>query len=501
MDWAKWKSFKENKNLNEKVELDGKSIPEVLQAIDSLRDSTFIFFDTETGGFDPQFDQITQIAGISVSYKDGKAVEQEKINLYSVLTPEMEERISKDGPAYEEWLERQLPSLQKLERTSTGSEEEEDERQVKMELARDPKFVLRLTGYIKQKGYSFDTQEELLQFLFSNNPNTKEQVKAFVKNYTPSASDEQEFSLHGTATANDQSEEKVLQDFLDFVKDNDNVILVAHNSDFDMKMVNGRSKKYGLPQLKEGENIKDVLDSLQMATTYRESLEFLLKKYKKELEEMDLESISSVFDKSQAVMPKPEQMEEEYKSSFLSKTKTYDVEDEPIDINANIDSLTSSTLKQINEFPPEQREQVLKVISLNTLIRSLENTLGRIKGVNTRFSRKLGDLASNMKRSPEGWHDALADVRMLMGVFNDMYRTIKMAAIYQEEGVEGVVELKKEFSLISEMEVYQQIVTAKHPAAKKRLTTGGKVKDKSTPYKIKLSLKRGKSAPPGFGGA
>ena len=75
-----------------------------------------------------------------------------------------------------------------------------------------------------------------------------------------------------------------------------------------------------------------------------------------------------------------------------------------------------------------------------------------------------------------------------------------MAAIYQEEGIEGVVELKKEFSLISEMEVYQQIVTAKHPAAKKRLTTGGKVKDKSTPYKIKLSLKRGKSAPPGFGG-
>jgi hypothetical protein len=60
--------------------------------------------------------------------------------------------------------------------------------------------------------------------------------------------------------------------------------------------------------------------------------------------------------------------------------------------------------------------------------------------------------------------------------------------------------IQEVLSLFVEMEPYQRMVTAKHPAAKERLTGGGEVKDKSTPYKIKLSLKRGKSAPPGAGG-
>jgi len=46
------------------------------------------------------------------------------------------------------------------------------------------------------------------------------------------------------------------------------------------------------------------------------------------------------------------------------------------------------------------------------------------------------------------------------------------------------------------MEPYQRMVTQKHPSAKKRLTGHGKNKDKSSPYKIKLSYRRGKSAPP-----
>ena len=60
--------------------------------------------------------------------------------------------------------------------------------------------------------------------------------------------------------------------------------------------------------------------------------------------------------------------------------------------------------------------------------------------------------------------------------------------------------IQEVLSLFVEMEPYQRMVTAKHPAAKERLTGGGEVKDKSTPYKVKLSLKRGKSAPPGAGG-
>jgi hypothetical protein len=77
-----------------------------------------------------------------------------------------------------------------------------------------------------------------------------------------------------------------------------------------------------------------------------------------------------------------------------------------------------------------------------------------------------------------------------------------MAINYLGEGADSLTDIqKKAMKLKEEMEPYQRIVTAKHPAAKARLTKGGKVKDKSTPYKVKLSLKRGKSAPPGFGGA
>jgi hypothetical protein len=56
------------------------------------------------------------------------------------------------------------------------------------------------------------------------------------------------------------------------------------------------------------------------------------------------------------------------------------------------------------------------------------------------------------------------------------------------------------FGVFTEMEPYQKKMHAKHPRWKARLTRGGEVKDESTPYKHKLSLKRGKSAPPGAGG-
>ena len=60
--------------------------------------------------------------------------------------------------------------------------------------------------------------------------------------------------------------------------------------------------------------------------------------------------------------------------------------------------------------------------------------------------------------------------------------------------------IQEVLSLLDEMEPYQQKMHDKHPRWKARLTRGGKVRDPSTPYKFKLSLKRGKSAPPGAGG-
>jgi len=63
-------------------------------------------------------------------------------------------------------------------------------------------------------------------------------------------------------------------------------------------------------------------------------------------------------------------------------------------------------------------------------------------------------------------------------------------------GMKILIDLALSREPLQEMEPYQKTVTAKHPAAKQRLTGQGSVKDKSTPYKLKLSTKRAKSAPP-----
>ncbi len=50
--------------------------------------------------------------------------------------------------------------------------------------------------------------------------------------------------------------------------------------------------------------------------------------------------------------------------------------------------------------------------------------------------------------------------------------------------------------VIKETEPFQKDMKKKHPGWKMRLIGGGKNLDKSSPYKIKPSMKRGKSAPP-----
>lgn len=499
MDWKKWKSLKENIQIEEeKIDVRGMSFDDLIAKLDSLRDSTFIFFDTETTGFKPEFEQITQIAGVAIDFEDGEAVEQSNINLYAHLTPEIEQRLEKDmeeGSEYRQWLDRQKDTIIKIDKNDSLTQAQKEAR---IQLAKDPKFVLRMTGYLKQQGYSFSSDTDLENFI--NSPEVdSEEFKAFAQEYS-FGDDEQKFSLHGTATDSDKTEEDMLQEFYDFVLDNDNVILLAHNSDFDMDMVNTRNSLYGIPQLKEGSNINGVLDTLDIASSYKDALEALLSGYKKELSSIDIDQISQAFQQSQVEMPKPEALqEEEYKSSWLAKSKTHDTPD-PVKPDSDVSKLSSDIMKKINELPDEMRSNALRVYALNTLIRSVENTLGILGGARNRFSRRLGDLASNMKVSPEGWHDALADVRMLINVYNNMYRTITMARDYNSSGVESILSLKESFSLISEMEPYQQKMHNKHPKWKSKLTRGGKVRDNSTPYKIKISLKRGKSAPPGAGG-
>lgn len=58
----------------------------------------------------------------------------------------------------------------------------------------------------------------------------------------------------------------------------------------------------------------------------------------------------------------------------------------------------------------------------------------------------------------------------------------------------------KGFNRINELEKFQKLVKKRHSRMKKRLIGGGKQKN-TPPFTKKPSYKRGKSAPPGFGGA
>ena len=402
------------------------------QELDNLRDSTFIFFDTETMGFNPKYDQITQIGFSSISFQDGKEGEREENNIYIEMTPQTWERLENGTEENQRWKDFQKSSVEKVERDSRLSDEQKES---KIKDLLDPYWVLRFTGRVD------DSNE------FKN--------------------------------VDSMQEQKALEEFVTFIKDNNNPILVAHNSSFDMKMVNGRLEKYGMEKLEPGVNIKEILDTL--AVSREQHLPALLDLKEKFVSERNsiegLEDIDNMFAAAQ--------------QRSADELAVADLNFHP---EANVNDLSNKTLLAINNAPEEIREKMLRVVILNTLISSLDNTYQKGRSV-------LGTLANSFKIAADGAHDAIYDVRMTIKVYNSMYKVIEMAINYLGEGADSLTDIqKKAMKLKEEMEPYQKIVTAKHPAAKKRLTTGGKVKDKSTPYKIKLSLKRGKSAPPGFGG-
>jgi len=429
MDWKKWKSFKIQENLDEEIQTSGLSYSQMKQELDNLRDSTFIFFDTETMGFNPKYDQITQIGFSSISFQDGKEGEREENNIYIEMTPQTWERLENGTEENQRWKDFQKSSVEKVERDSRLSDEQ---KEAKIKDLLDPYWVLRFTGRVD------DSNE------FKN--------------------------------VDSMQEQKALEEFVTFIKDNNNPILVAHNSSFDMKMVNGRLEKYGMEKLEPGVNIKEILDTL--AVSREQHLPALLDLKQKFVSERNsiegLEDIDNMFAAAQ--------------QRSADELAVADLNFHP---EANVNDLSNKTLLAINDAPEELREKMLRVIILNTLISSLDNTYQKGRSV-------LGTLANSFKIAADGAHDAIYDVRMTIKVYNSMYKVIEMAINYLGEGADSLTDIqKKAMKLKEEMEPYQQIVTAKHPAAKKKLTTGGIIKDKSTPYKVKLSIKRGKSAPPG----
>lgn len=79
----------------------GMSIEDILVYIEGLKDNTFIFFDTETTGFSPRTEQLTEIAALACEYKDFKVLDKfyEKVKLLPVI----EKRMKPGTSEFENW--------------------------------------------------------------------------------------------------------------------------------------------------------------------------------------------------------------------------------------------------------------------------------------------------------------------------------------------------------------------------------------------------------------
>lgn len=86
----------------------GMSIEDVLDYIDGLKNNTLIFFDTETTGFSPKTEQLTEIAALACDFNDFKVLDEfyEKVR----LAGKIEQRMKPGTPEYEEWKSKTKPN-------------------------------------------------------------------------------------------------------------------------------------------------------------------------------------------------------------------------------------------------------------------------------------------------------------------------------------------------------------------------------------------------------
>lgn len=124
----------------------GMSIDEVLELIENYGNNTWVFFDTETTGFHPDNDQITEIAAIAVTPNGW----QEKAEIVSTfhekirLNDDVRARMSDpDSVERQEWDARQKGVYKPL---------------------KDPADVLRMTQYGTHDKKYIDEQEALNKF-------------------------------------------------------------------------------------------------------------------------------------------------------------------------------------------------------------------------------------------------------------------------------------------------------------------------------------------------
>jgi DNA polymerase III epsilon subunit-like protein len=466
MDWKKWKTTLRENYKSKSLSLGYKEIQKGKQILDKFvsENNQFILFDLETSGLTEDFlkkskerqpEQITEIAGLVINLKlqDGKlSIEKgDNVDYFVELKDFVKARLDKNSEEYKKHILHKVNiSIQKMN-LKKPIPPLSDFDQIDMLPEQAEGFEWRKSGEQwskKEKVFNVKNNAQKAYNSAINFDTTK--VLELTKYYE----NEDKPKL---------DERQAIIQFLKFIKKYPNAVLSGQNIEgFDLKFLDQRMKDYNLGSFSQ--HNRKFFDTIHVARNIlHPALEQMENFFSSKVEEIN----SQLQDQSNIDQELLENEDtEQVFSSIINKGEDF-----------------------INSYPEEQRELAKLKFIFTVLLTKTKQTREELYNKDTkRYTSSQGPLSTVFRIKTDNWHNALADVEMLSGLFTSMYNLIDFATKY----VGGA--LTEE--IIQEMEPYQQYVAAKHPASKKRLTGHGKNKDKSSPYKVKLSYKRGKSAPP-----
>lgn len=445
MDWKKWKKVtreaKENYDVNKVISFAKNDIKQSKETLDRIMfDKKYVLFDLET-------------SGLVERYPQDKNTERQKEQILQIAALACH-FTKKDGVVTivaEDKLDITV-NLQDNVRARLDTDSVEYKRYLLHKLNT---FLNDITF----KNPGGPVQVKNLNDIINLPDDLRAKSKKFIEDHK---STKEILDMTGYKEENaTASEKEALSAFLSFIDKYSGRILSGHNIlNFDLKFVNQRASEYEIPQ--RIENIDGILDTLVVArNVFQPTLDLLEEKFRT------------------AVTNINNQLKVKISTTFLKN--------EQKEIMNNIFNKLESELKK----HPEEEKELAKIgIIYGMLLDKIALDKQKLTNPSTGYrTSSQGPLSNLFKIKTDDWHNALADIQMLSQLFRDMYLFLNFAEKYTGNSLSEVI--------ITEVEPYQRAVTAKHPAAKKRLIGLGKNLDKSSPYKVKLSLKRGKSAPPG----
>ena len=444
MDWKKWKQIrreaKENYDVNKVISFAKNEINKSKETLDKVMfDKKFVLFDLETSGLKERYPQ-----------NRSKGRQQEQILQVAALACYFtkEDGIVKIVP--EDTLDITVHLQDNVKaRLDTDSVE------YRRYLLHKVNVFLNDITYKKENG---PVQVDTLNDIKNLPDDLRIAAGKFIKGHK---STKEILDMTGYKEENaTASEKEALKSFLAFLEKYSERVLSGHNiRNFDLRFIKQRAAEYDIPQ--QITNIDSVLDTLDVArNAFQPALDALADKFRT--------AVTNINNQLQV------------------KITTQYLESQEKSIMSNIITKIDAELEK---HPDEEKELAKVGIIFALLLDKVSQVIEELTNPKTgRRTSSQGPLAKLFKIDSAGWHNALADIEMLSEIFRDLYLFLEFALRYTGNTLPE--------SVILEMEPYQRMVTQKHPKSKQRLTGGGKNRDKSSPYKIKLSYKRGKSAPP-----